>query len=195
MSLSLFCFSSRLKWWYLVFDLFPRKDEWLCAALDCLLFLPDPPVVELCRELPHCFPLDHNRCEPSTFAEGTCEYQKRGLSTEKKLKVLIQISYCFKSHYLTRLGIVLAFFGPEKCFLQKNFESCDILASGECLCAPATGGHGAEEQPSVSQTGVGRWKLLLFDALVKHYSRTDRPPLLPQHMTQVYTAITDLLGD
>lgn len=32
------------------------EDEWLCAALDCLDFLPDQLVVELNRELPHCFP-------------------------------------------------------------------------------------------------------------------------------------------
>lgn len=28
----------------------------------------------------------------------------------------------------------------------------------------------------------------------KHYSNTNRPPLLPQHMTDIYTAVTDLLG-
>uniref|UniRef100_A0A3Q3ECG8 DEP domain-containing protein 7 n=1 Tax=Labrus bergylta TaxID=56723 RepID=A0A3Q3ECG8_9LABR len=35
-----------------------QDDEWLCAALDCLVFLPDQPVVKLSRDLPHCFPLD-----------------------------------------------------------------------------------------------------------------------------------------
>ncbi|XP_011474628.1 DEP domain-containing protein 7 [Oryzias latipes] len=35
---------------------FLSEDEWLCAALDCLDFLPDQLVVELNRELPHCFP-------------------------------------------------------------------------------------------------------------------------------------------
>lgn len=82
----MWCFSSHLQWWYLVFDLFPRKDEWLGAALDCLVFLPDLPVVELSRELPHCFLLDHDRCEPSTVAAGshdtgTREYDRRGLSS------------------------------------------------------------------------------------------------------------------
>lgn len=42
---------------------------------------------------------------------------------------------------------------------------------------------------------MDRWKLLLFETLVKHYSHADRPPLLPAHMTHVYTAITDMLGD
>ncbi|XP_077953902.1 DEP domain-containing protein 7-like, partial [Gasterosteus aculeatus] len=32
-----------------------QEDEWLIAALDCLDFLPDQPVVELSRELPDCF--------------------------------------------------------------------------------------------------------------------------------------------
>lgn len=40
-----------------------REDEWLCAALDCLDFLPDQPVVELSRELSHCFQQDQDGCE------------------------------------------------------------------------------------------------------------------------------------
>uniref|UniRef100_A0A3Q3A204 DEP domain-containing protein 7 n=1 Tax=Kryptolebias marmoratus TaxID=37003 RepID=A0A3Q3A204_KRYMA len=76
-----------------------QEDEWLCAALDCLDFLPDQPVVELSRELPHGFP-------------------------------------------------------PEEDSVQ---------------C-----------------------KLLLYETLVKHYS-CSRPPLLPQPMTDIYMAITDLL--
>lgn len=32
-----------------------QEDEWLCAALDCLDFLPDQTVVDLSRKLPHCF--------------------------------------------------------------------------------------------------------------------------------------------
>uniref|UniRef100_A0A8C2ZIF3 DEP domain-containing protein 7 n=1 Tax=Cyclopterus lumpus TaxID=8103 RepID=A0A8C2ZIF3_CYCLU len=80
-----------------------QEDEWLGAALDCLDFLPDQPVVELSRELPHCFTQDQDSCE-------------------------------------------------------------------HALC-----------------------KLLLYGTLVKHYSHTDRPPLLPQHMADVYTTVTDLL--
>ena len=44
-------------------SLYLREDEWLCAALDCLDFLPDQPVVELSRELPHYFPQDQDGCE------------------------------------------------------------------------------------------------------------------------------------
>ncbi|XP_029992513.1 DEP domain-containing protein 7-like [Sphaeramia orbicularis] len=84
-----------------------QEDEWLCAALDCLDFLPDQPVVELSRGLPHCFP----------EAPGSCS-------------------------------------------------------------------QGA---------AVDQCKQLLYETLVKHYSHSDQPPLLPQHMTDVYTAITDLL--
>lgn len=54
---------------------------------------------------------------------------------------------------------------------------------------------GDDGQPRLSQTVLDRYKLLLYESLVKHYSLTDRPPLLPQHMTDVYTAITDLLGE
>uniref|UniRef100_A0A3P8SDZ2 DEP domain-containing protein 7 n=1 Tax=Amphiprion percula TaxID=161767 RepID=A0A3P8SDZ2_AMPPE len=36
-------------------------------------------------------------------------------------------------------------------------------------------------------------KLLLYETLVKHYSNTNRPPLLPDNMTDVYSTIIDLL--
>lgn len=57
----------------------PRRDEWLCSALDCLDFLPDQPVVELSRELSHCFLLDQDTREPSgSHDAGEGEYQQRG---------------------------------------------------------------------------------------------------------------------
>ncbi|KAM7413986.1 hypothetical protein PAMA_019010 [Pampus argenteus] len=94
-----------------------QEDEWFRAALDCLDFLPDQPVVELSRELPHCFPEDQERC------------------------------------------------------------------------------NNCEEQPRLSQSSLAQCKLVLYETLVKHYSHTDRPPLLPQNMTDIYTAITDLLAN
>ncbi|XP_044049418.1 DEP domain-containing protein 7-like isoform X2 [Siniperca chuatsi] len=107
-----------------------QEDEWLCAALDCLDFLPDQPVVELSRELPHCFPQD-----------------------------------------------------PDSC-------SQDGVQSLRYVSTPVSN---SDEQPCLSQSGLAQCKLLLYTTLVKHYSHTDRPPLLPQHMTDIYTAITDLL--
>ncbi|XP_056138349.1 DEP domain-containing protein 7-like [Lampris incognitus] len=74
-----------------------QDDAWLCAALDCLDFLSDQPVVELSREMSKC------------------------------------------------------------------------------------------------SDGLTQCKLLLYGTLNKHYNHAGRPPLLPQHMTDVYTAITDLL--
>nr|XP_015820736.2 DEP domain-containing protein 7 isoform X1 [Nothobranchius furzeri] len=100
-----------------------QDDKWLCAALDCLDFLPDQPVVELSREL----------------------------------------------HF---------------CFLQEK-ESCDP--------EPAGGGPSSAEQTGLSQSGSVRCKLLLYETLSKHYSSTNRPPLLPRPMADVYTAISDLL--
>ncbi|KAF7654595.1 hypothetical protein LDENG_00067320 [Lucifuga dentata] len=102
-----------------------QEDEWLCAALDCLDFLPDQPVVELSRELPHCFPQDQDSCDHVTAASDA----------------------------------------------KEEGHICDEHSSG----------------------GLTRCKLLLYETLVKHYSHTDRPPLLPQYMTDVYTAVTDLL--
>ncbi|KAK1887600.1 T-complex protein 11-like protein 1 [Dissostichus eleginoides] len=95
-----------------------QEDEWLGAALDCLDFLPDQPVVELSRELPHCKPQHQDSSEH---------------------------------------------------------------------------GSSSDEQPRLSLSGVAQCKLLLYGTLVKHYSHTDRPPLMPPHMTDIYTAITDLL--
>ncbi|XP_004569441.3 DEP domain-containing protein 7 [Maylandia zebra] len=105
-----------------------QEDEWLCAALDCLDFLPDQPVVELSRELPHCFPQDNESCDP----------EPAGLSVQER-------------------------------------------------------GDNSAEHTHLSPSGLAQCKLLLYGTLVKHYSVTNRLPLLPQHMTDVYTAITELL--
>ncbi|XP_039471547.1 DEP domain-containing protein 7-like isoform X2 [Oreochromis aureus] len=105
-----------------------QEDEWLCAALDCLDFLPDQPVVELSRELPHCFPQDDESCDP----------EPAGLSVQER-------------------------------------------------------GDNSAEHPHLSPSGLAQCQLLLYGTLVKHYSNTNRPPLLPQHMTDIYTAITELL--
>ncbi|XP_054632833.1 DEP domain-containing protein 7-like [Dunckerocampus dactyliophorus] len=88
-----------------------QADEWLCAALDCLDFLPDQPVVQLSREMPFLFPQEQ-QCTEQVKADGNIPAQS---------------------------------------------------------------------------------KLLLYGALVRHYSNTDRPPLLPEQMTDVYTAITELI--
>ncbi|XP_047452745.1 DEP domain-containing protein 7-like [Mugil cephalus] len=103
-----------------------QEDEWLCAALDCLDFLPDQPVVEVSRELPQCFP--------------------------------------------------------------QHKESQEL--SGSSI---QEGGHSSDEQTRLSQSALAQCKLLLYGTLVKHYSNTNRSPLLPQHMTDIYTSITDLL--
>ncbi|XP_070763986.1 DEP domain-containing protein 7-like [Enoplosus armatus] len=115
-----------------------QEDEWLCAALDCLDFLPDQPVVELSRELPHCFPQDQDSCEQ----------------------------------------------------VPAGGSSQDGVQS---VRAGSTQVNNGDEQPCLSQSGLAQCKLLLYGTLVKHYSHTDRPPLLPQHMTDIYAAITDLL--
>lgn len=81
-------------------------------------------------------------------------------------------------------------FGAGEGFLQRHFVSLPKLLPGGCWRTASAGARDGEEQP-----GVDRWKQLLFETLVKHYSHTDRPALLPQHLTHVYTAITDLLGD
>ncbi|CAL8358498.1 unnamed protein product [Lota lota] len=44
-----------------------------------------------------------------------------------------------------------------------------------------------------SPGGLSQCKLLVYGILVKHYSLTDMLPLLPGHLTNVYTAIIDLL--
>ncbi|KAM9754309.1 DEP domain-containing protein 7-like [Menidia menidia] len=53
-----------------------QEDEWLCAALDCLDFLPDQPVVELSRELPHCFPPEGGGGHPEPAGGGLPQCQR-----------------------------------------------------------------------------------------------------------------------
>nr|XP_046250481.1 DEP domain-containing protein 7-like [Scatophagus argus] len=115
-----------------------QEDEWLCAGLDCLDFLPDQPVVELSRKLSHCFLQDQDSCEHVPAARS----------------------------------------------LQDGAQS---------LSSESTPDNGGDKQSRLSQSVLAQCKLLLYGTLVKHYSHTDRPPLLPQNMNDIYAAITDLL--
>lgn len=140
---------------------FPSNDEWLRAALDCLHFLPDQPVVELSRALSQCFLQDPNAPQSSLAAAGS---RDAGAREYQEL--------------------------PPVWSRERRFWSPPKLLPGGGWRTASAGARDGEEQP-----GVDRWKLLLFETLVKHYGHTDRPALLPQHLTLVYTAVTDLLGD
>lgn len=85
--------------------------------------------------------------------------------------------------------------------LQDNVHRQQYLNKPFCLfvcffpagqCAQS---HKGNEQSHLSHSTLLQFKLLLYGSLVKHYSHAERPPLLPQQMTDVYTAITDLLGE
>ncbi|TMS05593.1 DEP domain-containing protein 7 [Larimichthys crocea] len=117
-----------------------QEDEWLCAALDCLDFLPDQPVVELSRELPQCFLQEQDSCDQTPAGSNS----------------------------------------------QHGVQS---------LRSVSTPVNDTDEDPGLSQSVLTPCKMLLYGSLMKHYSHTDRPPLLPEHMTDIYTAITDLLGN
>ncbi|XP_033823672.1 DEP domain-containing protein 7-like [Periophthalmus magnuspinnatus] len=93
-----------------------QEDPWLCAALDCLDFLPDQSVVGLSGALPCCFSEDPSGIQKSCY-----------------------------------------------------------------------------EQPLLSSSSLNNYKLLVYGALAKHYSHTDKAPLMPQHMTDIYKAIIELL--
>lgn len=72
---------------------------------------------------------------------------------------------------------------------MKLFTLHFFFALGQCVRS-----HTGNEQSHLSQNALLGFKLLMYGSLVKHYNHTDRPPLLPQHMTDIYTVITDLLG-
>lgn len=91
-----------------------QEDEWLCAALDCLDFLPEQSVADISRKLPHCF--------------SEWEMQKP-----------------------------------------------------------------TYEQPLLCSSDLDNYKLLIYGALSKNYSLTDRVPLLPEHLSEIYKAISELL--
>ncbi|KAG7214871.1 hypothetical protein INR49_005140 [Caranx melampygus] len=61
------------------------------------------------------------------------------------------------------------------------------------LCISGASPGRNSDEPRLSQSGLAQCKLLVYRTLVKHYSHTDRAPLLPPHMTDVWTVITDLL--
>lgn len=69
-----------------------------------------------------------------------------------------------------------------------------FLAPVQSLRSVSTPVNDTDEDPGLSQSVLTQCKMLLYGSLMKHYSHTDRPPLLPEHMTDIYTAITDLLG-
>ncbi|XP_026166250.1 DEP domain-containing protein 7-like isoform X2 [Mastacembelus armatus] len=122
-----------------------QEDEWLLSALDCLDFLPDQPVVELSRELCHCFPQDQESCDQVAAGSSTQDV--------------------------------------GKCLDGYPVQPAMFLSS------PGL----SDEQPQNSQIGMAHCKVLLYGALVKYYTHTDRSPLLPRCMTDIYTAIIDLL--
>ncbi|KAM9364951.1 DEP domain-containing protein 7-like [Pholidichthys leucotaenia] len=74
-------------------------------------------------------------------------------------------------------------------FLQDQ-EGCNQESPGGSI---HRGGHHSDEQTNLSPSTLAQCKLLLYETLAKHYSNINRPPLLPQHLNDVYGAITDLL--
>lgn len=50
-------------------------------------------------------------------------------------------------------------------------------------------------QPCCSGSGTQQCKLLLYETLVKYYGQSDRSPLLANHMSDIYTGVTELLGE
>ncbi|XP_051808142.1 DEP domain-containing protein 7-like [Acanthochromis polyacanthus] len=55
------------------------------------------------------------------------------------------------------------------------------------------GAPSGDDQVRLSHAGLVQCKLLLYETLAKHYSNTNRPPLLPDNMTDIYSTIIDLL--
>lgn len=72
---------------------------------------------------------------------------------------------------------------------SEAFHFAFFFALGQCVRS-----HTSDEQSHLSVNALLGFKLLIYGSLVKHYNHTDRPPLLPQHMTDIYTATIDLLG-
>lgn len=84
---------------------------------------------------------------------------------------------------------------PLMAMLQYLISISVLLAPVQPLSSACTPVNSSDEHPHLSPSGLAQCKLLLYGTLVQHYSHTDRPPLLPQHMADIYTAITDLLGN
>ncbi|KAM3608592.1 uncharacterized protein V6R79_001378 [Siganus canaliculatus] len=87
----------------------------------------------------------------------------------------------------------------SNCFLQEQSNGEQALPGSnsqdgvQCLTTVSAPVSSSDDRPCLSEGGVAQYKLLLYRSLVKHYSHIDKPPLLPEYMTDIYTAITDLL--
>lgn len=89
-----------------------REDEWLCAALDCLDFLPDQLVVDLSRELSRCFQQDQDGCEQlpvgqKSQGEGkchaahqSCRLRSGALCCSKRSSVAVILTFSFSEGHL-----------------------------------------------------------------------------------------------
>lgn len=75
------------------FSFYLREDKWLRAALDCLDFLPDQPVVEVSRELPHCFPQCEECCDPVPAGGGTHDAGTAGMCVGVDPQSLFEVQY------------------------------------------------------------------------------------------------------
>lgn len=82
----------------------------------------------------------------------------------------------------------------ELCFLSSDHVLINVCLSisGSTAASP---GRSSDDEPHLSQSASAQCKLLAYRTLVKHYSHADRAPLLPPHMADVCTAITELLGE
>lgn len=54
---------------------------------------------------------------------------------------------------------------------------------------------GDEEYRQCGPAGIQQCRALLFDILSKHYGQASYQPLLPSGLTDVYTHVTELLGE
>lgn len=89
-----------------------REDEWLCAALDCLDFLPDQLVVDLSRELSHCFQQDQDGCKQlpvgqKSQGEGkchtahqSCRLRSGALCCSNRSSVAVILTFSFSEGHL-----------------------------------------------------------------------------------------------
>ncbi|XP_059191428.1 DEP domain-containing protein 7-like [Centropristis striata] len=141
-----------------------QEDAWLCAGLDCLDFLPDQPVVELSRELLPCFP----------------QNQDHQVAAGSSSQPAVPSVSCVSSAANTR--------EEQSLLSQSGLSQSGVSQSGVSHSGLSQSGL---SQSGVSQSGLSQSQLLLYGTLVKHYG--DRAPLLPHHMADIYSVITDLL--
>uniref|UniRef100_A0AAV2L372 non-specific serine/threonine protein kinase n=1 Tax=Knipowitschia caucasica TaxID=637954 RepID=A0AAV2L372_KNICA len=136
--------------------------------------------------------------------DGILQYSPTPASPQKEQQLHNSSHLVHSSHFLDRKILEAFRDSQEDEWLRAALNCLDYLpdqfvvdlsrALSRCFSDdPSEVQESSYEQPVLSSGSLNEFKLLVYGALAKHYSHTARAPLMPQHMTDIYNAIIELL--